>query len=121
MAQRIDALIVSNTSISRPHLKSKHHGETGGLSGAPLKGLALQRLKNFRMAAGPSLPLIAAAGIENGVDASDRIRAGARLIQIYSALVYQGPGLARSTAAVLQPPPRSAGLAHLHDARTAEP
>src|SRR3546814_6238470 len=59
MARRIDALIVSNTTISRPHLKSKHHGETGGLSGAPLTGLALPRRKNFRMAAGPPLPLLA--------------------------------------------------------------
>ncbi len=102
MARRIDAVVVSNTTISRPHLKSKHRGETGGLSGAPLKGLALQRLKDFRTAAGPSLPLIAAGGIENGVDAYDRIRAGASLVQLYSALVYQGPGLARSIASELK-------------------
>src|SRR3546814_7717068 len=112
----IDALIVSNTTISRPHLKSKHHGETGGLSGAPLKGLALQRLKDFRMAAGPALPLIAAGGIENGVDAYDRILAGASLIQIYSALVYQGPGLARSIAPELKRLLRRDGFARLADA-----
>ena len=102
MARGIDALIVSNTTISRPQLKSSHAGEGGGLSGAPLKGLALQRLKDFRKAAGPSLPLIAAGGIENGVDAYDRIRAGASLVQLYSALVYQGPGLARSIASELK-------------------
>ncbi|PWG03864.1 quinone-dependent dihydroorotate dehydrogenase [Sphingosinicella humi] len=102
MARRIDAIIVSNTTISRPQLESRYRGETGGLSGAPLKKLALQRLKDFRAAAGPSLPLIAAGGIENGVDAYNRIRAGASLVQLYSALVYQGPGLARSIASELK-------------------
>ena len=102
MARRIDAIIVSNTTISRPKVASRYRGETGGLSGAPLKALALQRLKDFRAAAGPSLPLIAAGGIENGVDAYDRIRAGASLVQLYSALVYQGPGLARSIASELK-------------------
>ena len=116
MARRIDALIVSNTTISRPHLKSKHRGETGGLSGAPLKGLALQRLKDFRTAAGPALPLIAAGGIENGVDVYDRIRAGASLVQVYSALVYQGPGLATLIASELKRLLRRDGFARLADA-----
>lgn len=91
----IDALIVSNTTLSRPSLLSRHRGEAGGLSGAPLKNLALERLRDFRGATGGALPLIAAGGIENGVDAYARIRAGASLVQLYSALVYQGPGLAR--------------------------
>ena len=74
---------------------SKHRGEAGGLSGAPLKALALQRLRDFRRATGGALPLIAAGGIENGVDAFERVRAGASLVQLYTALVYRGPGLAR--------------------------
>jgi dihydroorotate dehydrogenase len=94
--RRLDALIISNTTISRPDLVSRHRGETGGLSGAPLKTLALQRLKDFRSATGGAMPLIAAGGIENGVDAYARIRAGASLVQLYSAMVYQGPGLARA-------------------------
>jgi dihydroorotate dehydrogenase len=57
--------------------------------------LALQRLKDFRSATGGAIPLIAAGGIESGADASARIRAGASLVQLYSALVYEGPGLAR--------------------------
>ncbi|HEX8222296.1 MAG TPA: quinone-dependent dihydroorotate dehydrogenase [Allosphingosinicella sp.] len=92
----VDALIVGNTTLSRPPLRSKHGGEAGGLSGAPLKGLALQRLKDFRAATGGALPLIAVGGIENGVDAYARIRAGASLVQLYTALVYQGPGVAAS-------------------------
>ncbi len=90
----MDALIVANTTISRPMLHARHRDEAGGLSGAPLKALALERLRDFRRATGGALPLIAAGGIENGVDALGRIRAGASLVQLYSALVYRGPGLA---------------------------
>jgi len=91
----IDALIVSNTTISRPPLKSAHAGESGGLSGAPLKALALQRLGDFRAASGGRLPLIAAGGIASGADAWARIKAGASLVQLYSALIYEGPALPR--------------------------
>ncbi|WP_126173274.1 quinone-dependent dihydroorotate dehydrogenase [Altericroceibacterium xinjiangense] len=93
--KRLDALIVSNTTISRPALKSRHAGETGGLSGAPIKDLALERLRDFRRATGGALPLVGVGGIANGMDAWERIRAGASLVQLYSALVYQGPGIAR--------------------------
>ena len=91
---KIDALIVANTTVGQPPLQSRRRGEAGGLSGAPLKALALERLRDFRAATGGALPLIAAGGIENGVDAFDRIRAGASLVQLYTALVYRGPGLA---------------------------
>ena len=94
----IDALIVSNTTLSRPPLKSRHAGEGGGLSGRPLKQLALEQLKTFRSASGGQIPLIAAGGIENADDAWERIRAGASLVQLYSAMVYEGPGLARRIA-----------------------
>jgi dihydroorotate dehydrogenase len=90
----LDGLIVSNTTITRPPLRSRHAGETGGLSGAPLKALALDKLAAFRRATGGAIPLIAAGGIETAEDAWARIRAGASLVQIYSALVYEGPGLA---------------------------
>ncbi|TFI57243.1 quinone-dependent dihydroorotate dehydrogenase [Sphingomonas parva] len=91
---RMDALIVSNTTITRPALASRHAAEPGGLSGAPLKALALQRLRDFRAATGGAIPLIAAGGIASAEDALARVRAGASLVQIYSALVYEGPGLA---------------------------
>jgi dihydroorotate dehydrogenase len=91
----IDGLIVSNTTIGRPPLRSRHARKTGGLSGAPLKALALRRLIDFRKATGGAMPLIAAGGIASGADAYARIRAGASLVQLYSALVYEGPGLAR--------------------------
>jgi dihydroorotate dehydrogenase len=90
---RLDALIVGNTTVSRPLLRSAHADETGGLSGAPLAPLALQRLREFRAATGAMLPLIAAGGIGSGADAYARIRAGASLVQLYTALVYGGPSL----------------------------
>ena len=114
--RKVDALIVANTTISRPSLKSAHRGEAGGLSGAPLKRLALERLRDFRGATGGALPLIAAGGIENGVDAFDRIRAGASLVQIYTALVYQGPGLARDINRELRRLLALNGFARLTDA-----
>jgi dihydroorotate dehydrogenase len=113
---RMDALIVANTTVSRPPLRSKHRGEAGGLSGAPLKDLALQRLKDFRAATGGAMPLIAVGGIENGVDAYARIRAGASLVQLYSALVYQGPGLAAAIAGELRSLLSRDGFATLADA-----
>ncbi len=91
----IDALIVGNTTVSRPALRSAAAGEAGGLSGAPLAALALLRLRDFRRASGGALPLIAAGGIGSADDAWGRIVAGASLVQIYSALVYQGPWLAQ--------------------------
>ncbi len=106
MDKRLDALIVSNTTISRPALRSRHAGEAGGLSGAPLRDLAQQRLKDFRSASGGAIPLIGVGGIASAEDAYARIRAGASLVQIYSALVYEGPGLAarinRGLKALLQ-------------------
>jgi dihydroorotate dehydrogenase len=94
----IDALIVGNTTVSRPPLKSKQAGETGGLSGAPLKPLALEALRRFRKAGGGQIPLIGVGGIATADDAWERIRAGASLIQLYTAMVYDGPGIARRVA-----------------------
>ena len=91
--KKLGALIVSNTTISRPRLRSHHAGEAGGLSGAPLRDLALQRVRDFRSATGGSIPLIGVGGIASAEDAWARIKAGASLVQLYSAMVYEGPGL----------------------------
>jgi len=113
---RVDALIVGNTTVTRPALRARHRGEAGGLSGEPLKTLALERLRDFRRASGGALPLIAAGGIENGVDAFDRIRAGASLVQLYTALVYDGPGLAERINAELRRLLAINGFARVGDA-----
>ena len=94
--KKLGALIVSNTTISRPSMQSRHVAETGGLSGAPLKPLALQRVRDFRKATGGAVPLIGVGGIASAEDAWARIRAGASLVQLYSAMVYHGPGLAKT-------------------------
>ncbi|MFZ1742373.1 MAG: quinone-dependent dihydroorotate dehydrogenase [Pontixanthobacter sp.] len=95
MDKKLGALIVSNTTISRPSLASHHIAEAGGLSGAPLRPLALQRIRDFRTSTGGALPLVGVGGIGSAEDAWERIKAGASLVQLYSALVYEGPGLAR--------------------------
>lgn len=92
--RRVDALIVSNTTVNRPALISRHADEAGGLSGAPLRDLAQQRLRDFRAATGGQLPLIGVGGIASAGDAYARIRAGASLVQLYTAMIYRGPGLA---------------------------
>jgi dihydroorotate dehydrogenase len=94
----VAALIVANTTISRPPLRSSHAKEAGGLSGAPLAALARERLRDFRAATGGALPLISAGGIDSADEAYARIRAGASLVQLYSALAYEGPALARRIA-----------------------
>ena len=101
MERRIGGLIVANTTIDRPPLRSAHAGETGGLSGAPLKAKALQRLRDFRAATDGALPLVGVGGIFNAMDAWERIRAGASLVQLYTGMVYRGPGIARSITAGL--------------------
>ena len=91
---RIDALIVSNTTLDRPDsLRAADRGEAGGLSGAPLRGRAMAALRAAAEASSGRLPLIAAGGIDSGAEAYARIRAGAAAVQIYSALIFEGPGL----------------------------
>ena len=92
----IDGLIVGNTTLSRPGtLASKNGNETGGLSGAPLYDLSTEVLADFYGLTQGRLTLIGAGGIESGEDAYRKIRAGATAIQLYTALVYGGPGLIR--------------------------
>lgn len=112
----IDALIVSNTTISRPPLRSKYSHETGGLSGRPLKPLALDQLRAFRTASGGKIPLIGVGGIENADDAWDRIAAGASLVQLYSAMVYDGAGIARRVAAGLAARLQASGMSNIAEA-----
>jgi dihydroorotate dehydrogenase len=100
---RIDAIVVSNTTITRPPLKSDLAREQGGLSGRPLKPLALDTLRRFRSASGGQMPLIGCGGITTADDAWERICAGASLVQLYTAMVYEGPHVARHIAS---------GLAH---------
>ena len=111
----IDAIIVANTTVSRPALKSRYGGEQGGLSGAPLKELASKALLDFRAASGGQIPLIGVGGIGSADDAWERIRAGASLVQLYSAMVYEGPGIARRIALGLAERLKRGGIANISD------
>ena len=112
----IDGIIVSNTTISRPPLKSRLSFEAGGLSGEPLRELALEKLRAFRRAAGGAIPLIGVGGISSADHAWARIRAGASLIQLYSAMVYEGPGIAKAVLAGLESLMRRDGFSTIADA-----
>jgi len=112
----MDAIIVANTTVSRPALKSKHRDEAGGLSGAPLKPLALKALSDFRSASGGQIPLIGVGGIASADDAWERIRAGASLVQLYTAMVYEGPGIARRIALGLAERLSREGFANIAEA-----
>ena len=112
----LGALIVSNTTISRPPLASRHAAETGGLSGAPLRDLAQRRLRDFRRETGGRIPLIGVGGIATAEDAWARIRAGASLVQVYSAMIYEGPGIARGIAKGLERLMRRDGFATIAEA-----
>ena len=113
----IDGLIVSNTTIARPaEIPEPLRSEAGGLSGKPLFAPSTAVLREMYGLTGGRLPLIGAGGIASGADAYAKIRAGASLVQLYSALVYAGPALVpairRDLAALL----RRDGFATLGDA-----
>jgi len=114
--KRLGALIVSNTTITRPALASRHAGETGGLSGEPLRTLALQRIRDFRVATGGAIPLIGVGGIATADHAWERIKAGASLVQIYSAMVYEGPGLGARIASGIERLMKREGFATIAEA-----
>ncbi len=91
----IDGLIVSNTTVARPKdLKSKFARETGGLSGKPLFAPSTALLAEMYRLTGGRIPIIGVGGIASGADAYAKIRAGASLVQLYTALTYEGVGLA---------------------------
>ncbi len=90
----LDGLIVGNTTIARPPgLRGRHRGEAGGLSGRPLFPLAARLLAEMYRLTEGRIPLIGCGGVASGADAYAMIRAGAALVELYTALVYEGPGL----------------------------
>lgn len=117
IANGLDGIIVSNTTIARPEsLISVDRGETGGLSGAPLLEPSTAMLRRFHAAATGRTALIGAGGIADGAGAYAKIRAGARAVQLYSALVYGGPGLVVRIKRDLAARLRADGFAGVEDA-----
>jgi dihydroorotate dehydrogenase len=102
LKHRIDGLIATNTTATRPGVAGLPHAdEAGGLSGAPLAERATEVLRLFASALDGALPIIAVGGILSGADARDRLAAGAALVQIYTGLIYRGPALVREVTTAL--------------------
>ncbi len=93
---RIDAVIATNTTLSRQGVENLRYGsEGGGLSGAPLFEKSTAVVRTLAKALAGELPIIAAGGITDGAKARAKLDAGAALVQVYSGLIYRGPGLVR--------------------------
>jgi dihydroorotate dehydrogenase len=120
LAAGIEGLIVSNTTITRPQLKSPAAKETGGLSGEPLFAPSTAILRRMRMRVGSKLALIGVGGVASGADAYAKIRAGASLVQLYTALVYEGPGLITRIKSELATLLERDGFASINDAMGAD-
>ncbi|XP_078525382.1 dihydroorotate dehydrogenase (quinone), mitochondrial isoform X3 [Lissotriton helveticus] len=88
----IDGMVITNTTISRPpSLQSAHREEIGGLSGVPLRNMATQTVREMYSLTKGKVPIIGVGGVHSGQDALEKIRAGASLVQLYTALTYEGP------------------------------
>lgn len=110
----IDGMVVANTTVARPaSLQNPAKSETGGLSGRPLRAASTRILAQTFLRVERQFPLIGVGGIDSAAAASDRIRAGADLVQFYTAMVFEGPGLVKTIKAGLTEEARRAGLTRL--------
>ncbi len=113
----LDGLVMGNTTTARPpSLVGRHRAETGGLSGRPLRDLSTQRVAELWRLTEGRMPIVGTGGIESGADAYAKIRAGASLVQLYSAMVFHGPGLVRRINADLARLLRRDGFAAVAEA-----
>ncbi len=116
--QKLDGIIVSNTTLSRTGLKSaENRDETGGLSGAPLFERSTVVLARMRERVGPDMPLIGVGGIDSAETALTKIKAGADLVQLYTGLIYRGPGLPSDILRGLSAAVKREGVANIAELR----
>lgn len=98
--RQIAGIVATNTTISRPqpaHRENERiYAETGGLSGQPLRARSTEVIRHLYRQTRGKLPIIGVGGVFNAADAWDKIAAGASLVQVYTGLVYEGPGICRS-------------------------
>ena len=112
----IAGFIATNTTVARPELRSPRAAEAGGLSGRPLAAAAQDTTARIYRLVGGRLPVIGVGGIASAEDAYARIRAGASLVQLYTGLVYEGPGVVRAINRGLARRLRRDGLASIVEA-----
>ena len=118
---KIDALILTNTSLERPaHLSDGFRDETGGLSGTPIFEHATQVLRNFYTLTKGKVPLIGVGGISSAEHAYTKIKAGASLVQLYTGLIYKGPGIVHDINSGLLELLKADGYASVSEAIGAE-
>jgi len=97
----MDGVIAANTTLSRAGVepqslaRSAWAARAGGLSGSPLRSLSTAMVRKIHARSGGRLPIIAAGGVMGALDAREKLEAGAALVQVYTGLVYQGPGLVK--------------------------
>jgi dihydroorotate dehydrogenase len=101
----IDGVIATNTTLERSAVSGlPHAGEAGGLSGAPVLRASNRVIAQLRAALGKRYPIIGVGGVMSATDALSKIEAGADLVQIYTGLIYKGPGLVGEVASALKRP-----------------
>ncbi|WP_269931085.1 quinone-dependent dihydroorotate dehydrogenase [Aminobacter sp. HY435] len=116
--KEIDGVIVSNTTITRPTLRSPAHtGETGGLSGKPLFARSTAVLARMRKLLGPQAAIIGVGGVDSTETALEKIRAGADLVQLYTGMVYAGPSLPARIVRGMSEHAASKGLRNISELR----
>jgi dihydroorotate dehydrogenase len=117
LEHELDAVIATNTTIARPGLEAEPLArESGGLSGQPLRELSTRVIRQLHGTLQGRIPIIGVGGIMNADDAWEKLVAGAELVQIYSALIYRGPGVVRSIVAGLAEKVRQQGAVTLAEA-----
>ncbi|WP_199621047.1 quinone-dependent dihydroorotate dehydrogenase [Paenibacillus alkalitolerans] len=112
----VDGIIATNTTLSRDGLTHPNASEAGGLSGKPLKQRSTEIIRQVYRLTGGTLPIIGSGGIFTADDAYEKIRAGASLVQVYTALIYEGPGLVRAIAEGLHNRVKADGYKRLSEA-----
>jgi dihydroorotate dehydrogenase len=118
--RNIAGIVATNTTIERPQTNDvasqKIYGETGGLSGKPLRIRSTEIIRHLHRQTNGKLPIVGVGGIFDADDAWEKIAAGASLLQVYTGLVYEGPGITRKIVAGLIQRMEIAGMKHLHEA-----
>ncbi len=102
--RQLAGVVATNTTITRPPLRSSSAGETGGLSGAPLSEASTARIARIHELAGGKLPIIAVGGIMGAQEAREKLAAGAALLQVYTGMIYRGPGIVKEILRGIEQP-----------------
>lgn len=121
IGNRVDGLIIANTTVARPKLKSRRFSqEQGGLSGRPLFEQSTAMVARARQLAGPDLVLVGVGGVDSAAAAWSKIAAGADLVQLYTGLVFQGPSLPSRIVAGLAKRLEERNFGHIREVRGIE-